>query len=49
MSATDLDDFTEEFLARAKILKVNDGKVEASERSVDVTEEKSQEESDVPF
>ena len=29
VSATDLDDFTEEFLARAKIVRVNDGKVEA--------------------
>ncbi len=49
VSATDLDDFTEEFLARAKILKVNDGKVEASELSVDVPEEKSEGEGDVPF
>ena len=49
LSATDLDDFTEEFLGRAKILKVNDGKVEASEMRVDVPEGKSEGESDVPF
>ncbi len=49
LSATDLDDFTEEFLGRAKILKVNDGKVEASDMRVDVPEGKSEGESDVPF
>ncbi len=30
VSATDLDDFTDEFLERAKILKVNEGRVEAN-------------------
>ena len=49
LSATDLDDFTDEFLGRAKILKVNDGKVEASEMRVDVPEGKSEGESDMPF
>ena len=36
VSATDLDDFTEEFLERAKILKVNDGRVEKSAEQGDV-------------
>lgn len=35
VSATDLDDFTEEFLVRAKALSVNDGRIESIEQRTD--------------
>lgn len=37
VSATDLDDFTDEFLGRAKILKVNEGRVEMSQPQIERT------------
>ncbi len=49
VSATDLDDFTDEFLARAKVLKVSEGRVQASEIKVDAIEEKSQTQDKAPF
>jgi len=42
VSATDLDDFTDEFLERAKVMGVSEGRVEASA-------EKGEGESDVPL
>lgn len=44
ISATDLDDFTEEFLARARILRVNEGKIDSYERALPEAEQ-----TDAPF
>jgi len=49
VSATDLDDFTDEFLARAKVLEVNAGKVKAAASRGEMPEEKSADASDAPF
>ncbi|OQY82677.1 MAG: DNA replication/repair protein RecF [Chloroflexi bacterium UTCFX4] len=49
VSATDLDDFTDEFLARAKVLEVTAGKIGAVAAKVEMPEEENADASAVPF